>query len=87
MAANGLTIEDFEADYTAEIWPDCQRSFDVFCAMSTQWRTGMNGATGLDYSAIPQVLRLCRVPRTEWADVFEDLRVMESAALKQMSQN
>lgn len=44
----------------------------------------MNGATGLDYNAIPTVLRLNSVPRSEWPETFECLRVMEDAALEKM---
>ncbi|HHY1261524.1 TPA: DUF1799 domain-containing protein [Yersinia enterocolitica] len=34
-----------------EIWPDVWPAFNVIRAMSTQWRTGMSGPTGLDYCA------------------------------------
>lgn len=56
-------------------------------SLLSQWRVGMSGPTGLDYSAIPTVLRLTCVPRAAWPDVFEDLRVMEDAALGQMRAN
>jgi hypothetical protein len=55
--------------------------------MLSQWRTGMAGATGLDYGVIPTVLRLVGIPRAEWPGCFEDLRVMEDAALHQMRAN
>jgi len=87
MAANGLTLADFDADFTAEIWPDCELSFNVFCAMSTQWRTGMSGRTGLDYGVLPQVMRLCGIARAEWPAVFEDIQTLEQAALQQMREN
>lgn len=57
----------------------------VFWALSTQWRTisGMSGAayTGLDYAALPVVLRMNGVTRANQARVFESVRVMEAAAL------
>jgi Phage related hypothetical protein (DUF1799) len=53
----------------------------VFLAMQTQWRTGMAGATGLDYAALPAVLRLTGLPRAQWPQVFDDLRAMEGEAL------
>jgi hypothetical protein len=49
--------------------------------MGTQWRVGAGGATGLDYGVLPVVLRLSGVPRAEWPDVFDGLRIMEEAAL------
>lgn len=56
----------------------------MFIAMMTQWRIGMSGATGLDYNAIPVVMRLVGVPAAERADVFEGVRTMEDAALTYM---
>lgn len=67
--------------------PDVEQSADVFIAMATQWRTGARGATGLDYSPLPFVMRTRSVPRAEQAAVFDDLRVMEAEALKVMSEH
>jgi hypothetical protein len=52
--------------------------------MSTQWRIGMSGATGLDYTALPPVLRLCGIARQQHASVFADLQTLEDAALATM---
>jgi len=52
--------------------------------MSTQWRVGMNGATGLDYNALPVVMRFGGVIPADRATVFEEVRIMEDAALTQM---
>lgn len=49
--------------------------------MATQWRHGMNGPTGLDYSALPVVLKLEAVPKKNQQDVFDCIRAMEGAAL------
>ena len=49
--------------------------------MQTQWRTGMAGATGLDYAALPAVLQLTGQPNEQWSQVFDDLRAMEGEAL------
>lgn len=68
------------------MWPDNLPAINVLIAMNTQWRTGGFGATGLDYSALPAVMRLVGVPRAEQADTFECLRVLESEALKIMSE-
>ncbi|WP_416281602.1 MULTISPECIES: DUF1799 domain-containing protein [Providencia] len=63
-----------------EVVPDVWESYLVFSAMSTQWRIGMNGATGLDYSVIPNVLDLLNIKSK--ATIFDDLRVMELKALE-----
>lgn len=53
--------------------------------MSTQWRTGACGATGLDYGVLMNVMRLSGIPAKERTAIFQDLRVMEAEALKLMS--
>ena len=80
----GLTEADYEAENTVEVWPDNVQAVNVFVAMGTQWRCGPGGAIGLDYSALPQVLRLTKVPRADWPEVFDLLRILEDAALEKM---
>lgn len=82
MEAAGLTEDDF--DMGAEIWPENLQAYELFSALRTQWRVGMGGATGLDYNVVPAVLRLQGVPRVDWPQLFEDIRVMESTALAAM---
>jgi hypothetical protein len=65
-----------------EIWPDTLVAHNAFVALSTQWRTSYGGLVGLDYNAIPPVFRLIGIPRKEWPDLFEDLRVMEAETLR-----
>lgn len=76
-----------DLDDAVDIWPDNLAAVNVFIAMSTQWRTGAMGATGLDYSVLPSVMRLTGVPRALWTDTFECLRVMEGEALRTMSES
>jgi hypothetical protein len=82
MAAFGFSAEDFEVE--VGVWPDCWASFECFSAMRTQWRVGMNGATGLDYVALEPVMRLQGIPKAERNTTFEDIRTMEMAALEVM---
>lgn len=84
MSALGLTPDDLE-ESLVEVWPENWAAVEVFEALSTQWRTGpMGGVIGLDYAAIPAVLRLMDVPRDQWRVLFTDLREMESEALAVM---
>jgi hypothetical protein len=69
-----------------DVWPDNLQAVNMFISMSTQWRTGMSGPTGLDYNALPGVMRMTGIPRASWGTVFEDLRQMEDAALQVMHQ-
>lgn len=67
------------------MWPENWLAVSVFTVLSTQWRMApMGGAVGLDYGAIHPTLRLIGVPRAQWAELFNELRVMESAALQTM---
>ena len=82
-AQYGLTLEEASGP-AIEIWPDNLLSVNTFIAMLTQWRTGVGGATGLDYGVMPDVMRMTMVPRREWPQVFEDIRIMEDAGLEAM---
>lgn len=59
---------------------------NLFIAMSTQWRTGFNGATGLDYAVLPVVRQAQSppIPDDDWPDTFDALRVLEAEALSVM---
>jgi hypothetical protein len=83
LVSFGLTQEDVAV--TVEIWPENYQAFSVFNALSTQWRYSMSGVTGLDYNAIPTVLRMMKVARDEWQWLFEDIRFMESIALTEIN--
>lgn len=68
-----------------EVWPDNWPAFEVMCAMGTQWRTGALGATGLDYAALPAVMRLLSIPQKHRSRTFHDIQWMEAEALSQMA--
>ncbi|CAG9184289.1 DUF1799 domain-containing protein [Cupriavidus respiraculi] len=69
----------------AEVWPDTDLSVSLFGQISTQWRMGMNGPVGLDYGVLEFVLKLRRVPRSQWPRVFDDVRLMEHAAMQEIT--
>jgi hypothetical protein len=70
-----------------DLWPDNAGIFEVFAQLVTQWRIGGRGPIGLDYNTLPFVLRMNRVPRAEWPEYFESIRVMENAALDAMNED
>lgn len=63
-----------------EIWPENLPAFDLFSSVLTQWRVGMAGPTGLDYAALPAVMDMLGC--TNRRELFADLQVMESEALR-----
>jgi hypothetical protein len=80
MQAVGVRPEDLVQD--VDIWPENFEAVSLFLDMGTQWQTGMNGATGLRYEALWTPLRIRKVPRARWEEVFDGLRVMERAVLE-----
>ena len=69
------------------MWPDNHAAFILFNNLSTQWRVGMGGPTGLDYSAVYPLLDRAAKDPQEWDELFSDIQVMEGAALKQIGEN
>lgn len=69
-----------------EVWPENWPAFRLFNAMSTQWRTGACGATGLDYNAISNVAELIGIKKKQLREIFPGLQVMEAEALLVMSE-
>ncbi len=72
-------VEDDDGDI--EVWDQNWPAMSAFLAMETQWRIvagiGSIMRTGLDYPALAMVLRTELDPQP----VFDDIRVMERAAL------
>lgn len=68
-----------------DVWPENLESvafFTDYCP--TQWRVGINGITGLDYTAVLACLRSLRLSSERREELFADVRSMESAALGAM---
>lgn len=85
MRAGGYEPEDFENE-EFEVWPENWQAAEFFADYCvTQWRVGMGGATGLDYTAVIAALKTLRLSRDRFDSVFKDVRVMEMAALGQMA--
>lgn len=82
----GLTPALVADQYYIDVWPDTEPSILLFIDLSTQWRTGPSGISGLDYGPLPFVMRLRAVPRARQAAVFDDLRVMEGETLRALAE-
>ena len=77
--AYGLTVD--EATPSVRYWPDNEAALSLFARLATQWRTGVNGAIGLDYSAAAHVMDIEDIRRDQRSQMLDDLRVMEDEAL------
>ena len=80
-----MTREDVEDTSDFEIWPENWAPFLVFSEVSTQWRVGAGGATGLDYVAVKWVMDLMKIKKKY--EVLRAIRTMESSALKTMNKS
>ena len=80
-----MTREDVEDTSDFEIWPENWVPFLVFSEVSTQWRVGAGGATGLDYVAVKWVMDLMKIKKKY--EVLRAIRTMESSALKTMNKS
>ncbi len=87
MAAFGLTPQDLGLHDDIDVWPENNQAKDVFLAVSTQWRTGMSGAVGLDYTPLFTLMGRMRLSKPDWWALFEDIRVLEAAALDAMAES
>ena len=84
LSSSGFTVEDFAEE--AEVWPENWPIFRLFSMMSSQWDVGMNGPTGLKYQVLFDLMDRSQLDGDEWWGAFDDIRAMESAALKAMRQ-
>jgi hypothetical protein len=64
------------------IWPDNRKAFSVYDGMKTQWVSGINGRECLRYEALPTVIKALGFKKSVLQEVFDDLRLMEGAALE-----
>lgn len=80
----GFTPEDYEE--TVEVWPENWQTWRLFRDCGTQWRTrGMTGEVyALDYTPLFRLLDNAGLSREDWRETFDDIRILEDAALEQM---
>ena len=86
MAQAGFTPEDYDTE-PVEVWPENWPAWSLFCELSGQWRVGMNGPTALDYTPLFHRMNRLGLVGDEWEQRFADIRVIERAALEQMSKD
>lgn len=82
--AYGLMFDDEAAEYKIAVWPQTEEALSFFIRVSTQWRTNGHLAIGLDYNTFPMIFDLLEVPPERRRIVFEKVRIMEDAALKEL---
>lgn len=56
----------------------------LFNSLSTQWRMGMGGPTGLDYNPLLLLMARMALSDAQHRDLFADIQTLEAAALSAM---
>lgn len=76
----GFCASDYEID-PVDLWPENEAAINLFSSISTQWRTGANGHTGLDYNVLFRLMDRMKLSDQSNAWLFDDIRVIEAEAL------
>lgn len=80
-------MAEYFQEKKTKVWLIHQPVLNVFNSLATQWRLGIKGPSGIDYSVLPVVMDLHNINQQDRTQLFADLQVMESAALEQMREN
>lgn len=78
------TIEDFP-EPEIDVWEENWESIELYVRNQTQWRSSVNGPTGLDYNVFYADMSRRAIPDDRQAELMDDIRIIESAARKEMS--
>ncbi len=77
-----LGVLDAKRDEQIEyLWPENVAAWSAWCEVQTQWRVGMNGATGLDYSGVAAHLNEIGISGDERRTLWTSIRAAEAAVL------
>lgn len=86
LAAFGLALEENVEpgiEEACHLWPENLLPWECWHAVQTQWRIGMGGATGLDYTAVLAYLKDGKgLPGKEWREVFGLIQLCERETLR-----
>lgn len=70
-----------------EVWPDNWPAVELFLKLLTQWRTGPGGIIGLDYNVALAFIARKNLENEAFDALFDDLRILEAAALETIEEN
>lgn len=72
-------IDDDRNDY--EVWYECRHVWRVFELCNTQWRTSMEGITGLDYNVVFSVMNAKGYSGKKQLAVLDEIKSIEHGVL------
>lgn len=83
LASSGFTLEDYEED--VDVWLENWPAVQFFGSLGRgAWQQGMSGPSGLRYEALPFQFLMRGIKKRDWPAMYDDLLVLELAALKAM---
>ena len=83
-ATNPFLASIKQAGGTLDVFPENWLAVQTFTTLSTQWNVGVGGATGLNYLSVFAYIDRLELPKDEARFLFDDIQVMERAALAEM---
>tara|TARA_R100001510_G_scaffold20607_1_gene18003 strand:+ start:943 stop:1260 length:318 start_codon:yes stop_codon:yes gene_type:complete len=76
----GIVIEKEEVDNNCYVYEENWLTVEMFLRCQTQWRVGISGIVGLDYTTVLEMIKLYSVQ--DAVSLMENLQIMEAAILK-----
>lgn len=83
LEKSGFLREDYEE--SVEVWPENWPAYEIFSMVFTQWHVEMDGTGGISYPVLFDIMDRKELKGDAWWQMFDDIRVMESAAMKARS--
>lgn len=81
----GLTMADYAAENTVEVYPENWSAVLFFKALGHgNWNMGAGGPTGLRFEAFREARLVLGTTLAEWREMFPKIKVMEEAALDEI---
>jgi len=84
-AVLGIKVEKKEIDNNYYVYLQNWETVQMFLRCQTQWRVGMSGIIGLDYTSVVEMIKLYLVEDT--VAMLENLQIMEAAALQALNRD
>ncbi|WP_273071334.1 DUF1799 domain-containing protein [Marinobacter sp.] len=80
-----MKSEKKEVDNNFYVLEQNWETVQMFLRCQTQWRVGMSGIIGLDYTSVLKMIKLYNIK--DHTAMLESLQIMEASVLKAMSKD
>lgn len=69
------------------LWPENIKIINAIYYINTAWRHGALGQLiGLDFPQVMAIMRMSGIPRKDWPEILDGLRVVESEIIRKAAQ-